>query len=59
MRVRVSVFTAAHVVAPGADGRKVGARVRVAVSGHPDVLRALWCWGLGEATSAGMGWITA
>lgn len=48
-----------HVVAPGADGRKVGARVRVAVAGHPDVLRALWCWGLGEATSAGMGWITA
>lgn len=39
MRVRVSVFTAAHVVAPGADGRKVGARVRVAVA--VDVLSRL------------------
>jgi len=46
-----------HVVASGNDGRKHGARVKVTVTGHPDVLRALWCWGLGEATSAGMGWI--
>jgi len=47
----------AHVVASGSDGKKHGARARVLLRGHPDVLRALWCWGLGEATSAGFGWV--
>lgn len=49
--------TRSYVVAPDGDGRKVGARVKVRMVGNPNVLRALWCWGLGEATSAGMGWI--
>lgn len=47
----------AHVVATGNDGRKTGARARVTLRGHPRVLAALWCWGLGEATGAGFGWI--
>lgn len=47
----------AHTVASGGDGKKRGARARVVLRGHPDVLRALWCWGLGEATAAGFGWV--
>lgn len=46
-----------HVVAADGDGRKTGGRATVRLKGHPDVLRALWCWGLGEATAAGMGWV--
>lgn len=48
-----------HVVASGGDGAKRGALAEVKVVGDPDALRALWCWGLGEANTAGMGWIGA
>jgi CRISPR-associated endoribonuclease Cas6 len=38
-------------------GSKTGATAAVRVTGCPALLRALWCWGLGAANSAGMGWI--
>ncbi|HEY9390504.1 MAG TPA: CRISPR-associated endoribonuclease Cas6 [Mycobacteriales bacterium] len=41
------------------DGRQVGAPLGVELRGSPALLRALWCWGLGHANSAGFGWITA
>lgn len=41
------------------DGRQVGAPLGVVLRGSPEVLRALWSWGLGQANSAGFGWITA
>lgn len=41
------------------DGRQVGAPLGVELRGSPALLRALWCWGLGRANSAGFGWITA
>lgn len=47
----------AHVVASGNDGQKRGARAKVLLRGDPRVLSALWCWGLGEATAAGFGWV--
>ncbi|WP_221198196.1 CRISPR-associated endoribonuclease Cas6 [Streptomyces sp. CEV 2-1] len=43
--------------ANGRGGRKPGACVEVAVSGPPQTLTALQSWGLGQANSAGMGWI--
>jgi len=43
-------------VGPGA---KVGAAVEVDLVGDPDVLQALWSWGLGQANSAGFGWVVA
>lgn len=41
------------------EGRQVGAPIGVELRGSPVLLRALWCWGLGQANSAGFGWITA
>lgn len=41
------------------QGVKPGAAVEVEVSGAPETLRALWSWGLGQANSAGFGWISA
>ncbi|MFS0697985.1 CRISPR-associated endoribonuclease Cas6 [Streptomyces nitrosporeus] len=41
----------------GRGGKKPGACVEVAVSGAPRTLVALHSWGLGQANSAGMGWI--
>ncbi|MET7426950.1 CRISPR-associated endoribonuclease Cas6 [Dactylosporangium sp. NPDC005555] len=40
-------------------GAKPGATVDVALSGDPQVLQALWSWGLGQANAAGFGWIGA
>jgi CRISPR-associated endoribonuclease Cas6 len=40
-------------------GKKVGAPVGVELRGAPDTLRAFWSWGLGQATSAGFGWVAA
>lgn len=41
------------------QGAKPGATVEVELHGDPDLLRALWSWGLGEANSAGFGWVDA
>ncbi len=41
------------------QGAKPGAAVEVELSGAPETLRALWSWGLGQANSAGFGWVTA
>lgn len=38
-------------------GPRTGVRLRVNLRGHPDVLKALWCWGLGHGTGAGFGWV--
>lgn len=38
-------------------GLKPGASVEVELSGPPETLRALWSWGLGQANSAGFGWV--
>lgn len=38
-------------------GRKPGAPVEVILHGDPDVLQAVWSWGLGQANSAGFGWV--
>lgn len=43
----------------GAGGSKPGACVEVEVSADPEVLRALWVWGLGQANSTGFGWVCA
>ncbi|WP_406341912.1 CRISPR-associated endoribonuclease Cas6 [Streptomyces sp. NBC_01578] len=43
----------------GVGGRKPGACVEITVSGAPRTLAALHSWGLGQANSAGMGWIGA
>lgn len=40
-------------------GKKPGAAVEVRVSGSPEVLAAVWSWGLGQANSAGFGWVGA
>ncbi len=40
-------------------GARTGATVDVELQGNPKVLRALWSWGLGEANSAGFGWVAA
>jgi CRISPR-associated endoribonuclease Cas6 len=39
------------------EGAKPGAAVEVDVSGEPVTLQALWSWGLGQANSAGFGWV--
>lgn len=39
------------------NGAKPGAAVEVGLRGSPEVLRAIWSWGLGQANSAGFGWI--
>ncbi|UQA90758.1 CRISPR-associated endoribonuclease Cas6 [Streptomyces halobius] len=41
------------------SGMKPGAEVEVELSGPPETLRALWSWGLGQANSAGFGWVRA
>ncbi|MFE5843841.1 CRISPR-associated endoribonuclease Cas6 [Streptomyces niveus] len=41
----------------GRGGKKPGACVEVALSGPSETLSALRSWGLGQANSAGMGWI--
>ncbi|MFC4035130.1 CRISPR-associated endoribonuclease Cas6 [Streptomyces polygonati] len=43
--------------AGGAGGKKPGACVEVSVSGAPETLSAIASWGVGQANSAGMGWI--
>lgn len=40
-------------------GQKVGAPIEVEVAGDPETLKAIWSWGLGQANSAGFGWIDA
>ncbi len=40
-------------------GLKPGARVEVELAGPPATLQAIWSWGLGQANSAGFGWISA
>ncbi|WP_280433432.1 CRISPR-associated endoribonuclease Cas6 [Nocardia brasiliensis] len=42
----------------GPGGKKPGACVEVEVSGDPVTLQAVHSWGLGQANSAGMGWIS-
>ena len=39
------------------NGHKPGAAVEVSMRGLPEVLRAVHSWGLGQATSAGFGWV--
>ncbi|MEV5575460.1 CRISPR-associated endoribonuclease Cas6 [Spirillospora sp. NPDC052269] len=46
-------------VGSAGGGKKPGACVEVMVSGAPETLSALHSWGLGQANSAGMGWIGA
>lgn len=41
------------------NGLKVGAPVEVELRAAPDTLRAFWSWGLGQANSAGFGWVAA
>ncbi|MFI7533463.1 CRISPR-associated endoribonuclease Cas6 [Streptosporangium sp. NPDC049376] len=38
-------------------GGKSGAPVEVELTGPPETLQAIWSWGLGEANTAGFGWI--
>ncbi|MCX4970988.1 hypothetical protein OHA98_40965 [Streptomyces sp. NBC_00654] len=45
--------------ASGPGGKKPGACVEVALSGPPETLSALHSWGVGQANSAGMGWISS
>jgi CRISPR-associated endoribonuclease Cas6 len=41
------------------DGLKTGMPVEVELRGTPETLRAVWSWGLGQANSAGFGWVGA
>ncbi|MGH3910794.1 MAG: CRISPR-associated endoribonuclease Cas6 [Pseudonocardiaceae bacterium] len=41
------------------DGLKVGAPIEVELRGAPETLQAVWSWGLGQANSAGFGWVSA
>ncbi|MEV7006631.1 CRISPR-associated endoribonuclease Cas6 [Streptosporangium sp. NPDC051022] len=43
----------------GAGGSKPGACVKVEVRADPEILQALWSWGLGQSNSAGFGWVDA
>lgn len=40
-------------------GLKPGAPIEVELRGDPEGLQALWSWGLGQANSAGFGWVGA
>lgn len=40
-------------------GAKPGAPVEVELRGDPEVLQAVWSWGLGQANAAGFGWVAA
>lgn len=39
------------------QGAKPGAPIEACLSGEPETLQAIWSWGLGQANSAGFGWI--
>jgi CRISPR-associated endoribonuclease Cas6 len=41
------------------DGLKPGAAVEVELRGAQRTLQAIWSWGLGQANSAGFGWVAA
>lgn len=41
------------------NGLKPGAPVEVELRGAPETLQAIWSWGLGQANSAGFGWVAA
>ena len=41
------------------DGLKPGAAIEVELRGTPQTLQAIWSWGLGQANSAGFGWVAA
>ena len=41
------------------DGLKPGAPVEAELRGAPETLQAIWSWGLGQANSAGFGWVAA
>jgi CRISPR-associated endoribonuclease Cas6 len=41
------------------SGLKPGAPIEAELRGDPEGLQALWSWGLGQANSAGFGWVTA
>lgn len=38
-------------------GKKPGAAVEAEIHGAPETLRCIWSWGLGQANSAGFGWV--
>ncbi|MFY1686181.1 CRISPR-associated endoribonuclease Cas6 [Micromonospora sp. WMMD730] len=40
-------------------GLKPGAPVEAELRGDPEGLQAIWSWGLGQANSAGFGWVAA
>jgi CRISPR-associated endoribonuclease Cas6 len=40
-------------------GAKPGAEIEAELSGDPELLQALWSWGLGSANAAGFGWVAA
>jgi CRISPR-associated endoribonuclease Cas6 len=40
-------------------GAKPGAEIEAELSGDPELLQALWSWGLGQANAAGFGWVAA
>ncbi|GII91130.1 CRISPR-associated endoribonuclease Cas6 [Sinosporangium siamense] len=42
----------------GGRGSKPGAPIEIALTGPPETLQAIWSWGLGQANSAGFGWVT-
>ncbi|MGH3978170.1 MAG: CRISPR-associated endoribonuclease Cas6 [Pseudonocardiaceae bacterium] len=41
------------------NGQKTGAPVEVELRAAPESLQALWSWGLGQANTAGFGWVAA
>lgn len=41
------------------DGQKTGMPVEVDLRGAPETLQAVWSWDLGQANSAGFGWVAA
>jgi CRISPR-associated endoribonuclease Cas6 len=41
------------------DGLKPGAPIEAEVRGAPQTLQAIWSWGIGQANSAGFGWVAA
>ena len=40
-------------------GLKPGAPIEAELRGAPETLQAIWSWGLGQANSAGFGWVAA
>ena len=41
------------------DGQKTGTPIEVELRGAPETLQAVWSWALGQANSAGFGWVAA